>query len=259
MKNGRFKELVDMMVRLREPGGCPWDREQTLESLKDFLIEESYEVVEAIDAQDFSHIREELGDLLYQILFIARVCEEKGFFCIGDVIDGIASKIKRRHPHVFGNERAHSSRQVLERWEEIKLEEKNEKRGATTLSGIPHSLPALLKAKRISDKVARIGFDWEHMEGLLDKLDEEISELHHSIEISDQSKIEEELGDLFFVLVNVGRKMGIDPERALQRSNTKFIKRFEFVERQLNMKGKKPASSTLEEMETLWKEAKEFD
>ncbi len=259
MENLQFKELVEIMVRLREPDGCPWDREQTLESLKDFLIEESYEVVEAIDAHDLSHIREELGDLLYQILFIARVCEEKGAFGIGDVIDGIASKIRRRHPHVFGNEHVNSSVRVLERWEEIKLEEKNEKGGASTLSGIPNALPALLKAKRISDKVARVGFDWEHRDDLLDKLDEEISELHHAIEISDLSKTEEELGDLFFVLVNIGRKFGIDPEGALQRSNAKFIRRFEFVERQLNMKGKKPASSTLSEMETLWKEAKEFD
>lgn len=259
MEKPDFEELVGIMSRLREPGGCPWDREQNLETLKDFLIEESYEVLEAIHAKDFEHLKEELGDLLYQILFLSRVAEEMEQFSIHDVIAAITDKMKRRHPHVFGNEDLRTAEHVLERWEEIKREEKNGAENLSTLSGIPVSLPALQKAKRISEKVCRVGFDWETVSGLMEKLHEEVSELTESIEANDLSKMEEELGDLLFVIVNVGRKLNVDPETALQVSNRKFIRRFEFVEKELKRRGKKPSSSTLAEMEELWQESKNRD
>ena len=259
MKKCDLGELIRIMAKLREPEGCPWDREQTLETLKDYLVEESYEVLEAINMQDMPHLQEELGDLLYQIIFISRVCEEEGAFTIDDVISGISAKIKRRHPHVFGSEKVNSSGEVLVRWEEIKMEEKNQKEKPSTLSGIPEALPAILKAKRISEKVARVGFDWEKISDLMEKLHEELSELMQSIESFNKKEIEEEIGDLLFVMVNIGRKLQIDPEAALQRCNRKFMKRFEFVEERLKMRGKRPGASTLAEMEELWKEAKAFD
>ncbi|MEW5807484.1 MAG: nucleoside triphosphate pyrophosphohydrolase [Acidobacteriota bacterium] len=259
MRKADFQELVHIMERLREPGGCPWDREQTLETLKDFLIEEAYEVLEAINNRDLAHLKEELGDLLYQILFISRIAEEENQFDIHDVVSGIADKMKRRHPHVFGTEDLRTAEHVLERWEEIKMEEKNGHVNSSTLAGIPAALPALQKAKRISEKVARVGFDWETVTDIMEKLNEEVSELSDSIQHEDFSRSEEEIGDLLFVIVNVGRRLGIDPEVALQRSNMKFIKRFEYVEKELKSRGKKPSSSTLEEMEYLWKEAKKYD
>ncbi len=247
------------MDRLRSPKGCPWDQEQTFQSLKTYLLEESYEVIEAINAKNYSHLCEELGDLLFQILFMSKIAEESKLFDINDVISGISEKMRRRHPHVFGNENAETPEIVLTRWEQIKKGEKNKKPNHFTLSGVPKSLPPFKKAMRISEKVARVGFDWKELSDLMEKFKEEVSEFLQCIEQEKLIKSEEELGDLLFTLVNVGRKLKIDPEWALEKANQKFMKRFEFVEKELKKLGKKPDDVTLKIMENLWNKSKKFD
>ncbi len=258
-----FEDLVAIMDRLRDPGGCPWDREQTYESLRGFLLEECYEAAEAIDRGDHAHLREELGDLLFQIVFLSRLAKEEGRFDAGDVVLGIARKMIRRHPHVFGDDRAETADDVLRKWEEIKREERAERPEsapeASVLDGIPRVLPALVRAQRLGDRAARVGFDWPDAASVLGKVEEELSELRHALEAGDGRGAREELGDLLFVLAMLGRKAGIDPEGALEHANAKFRARFGHVERKLREEGTPLESAGLERMDALWSEAKRLE
>lgn len=254
-----FDDLVAIMDRLRDPGGCPWDREQTYQTLRGFLLEECYEAAEAIDREDRDGLREELGDLLFQIVFLSRLAKEEGRFDAGDVVEGIATKMIRRHPHVFGEDMAETSDQVLRRWEEIKRAEKGESPGSaekSVLEGIPRALPALSKAQRLGDKAARVGFDWSHPSAVLDKVEEEIRELREALDSGNIEDAQAELGDALFALAMLGRKAGIDPEGALEGANRKFRERFEHVERELLRAGIPLEAAGLERMERLWEAAK---
>lgn len=270
------------MARLRAPGGCPWDREQTFDTIKRYTLEETYEVLEAIDNRDWPELTSELGDLLLQVLFYSEMAQEEGRFSIDDVLDALSNKLTARHPHVFGDVKAEDAHTVLRNWEAFKAEEKRKKLPATVansaggseplLGGVSSKMPALLEAQKISSKAAHVGFDWPEMEGLFDKLTEETQELQANINdlpmgalkprnnsrIPEElrERIEDEVGDLFFVLVNIARYLTIDPESALRKSNRKFRRRFNWMEEQQQKQGKKLQDSTLEEMESLWQEAK---
>jgi len=249
----RLKEIMD---RLRGPEGCPWDREQTLEMLGTYLLEETYEVLAAIEEGSPAEHCEELGDLLFQIVFQARIAQERGDFDLERVMKGIGDKIVRRHPHVFGDARLQTSGQVLTQWERIKVDERRHKNGSALFAGVPPTLPALLKALRISTKAARVGFDWPDRDSLLDKVQEELDELRMARHGEDKDAVEEEIGDLLFTLANVARQADIDPERALQRANRKFLDRFRYVEERLKGEGLDPAPEQRDRMEALWREAK---
>ena len=248
--------LRAIMARLRGPDGCPWDREQTLESLGTFVIEEAYEVLEAIASGVPGDLRDELGDLLFQIVFQARVAEERGEFDLEEVMRAIGDKIVRRHPHVFGDGRLSTADQVLAQWERIKVEERRGAPDDSLFSGVPPRLPALLKALRISTKAGRVGFDWPDAAQLLAKVDEEIAEAREALGRHDRAAIEEELGDLLFTIANVARQAGVDPEAALQSANRKFQVRFRYVEDRLKDEGLVPAPENRTRMEELWSEAK---
>lgn len=257
MKKPEIEKLVTLMERLRAPDGCPWDREQTLDSLVPFIIEEAYEVVSAIDAKDPVEIKEELGDLLFQIIFCARITGEAKAFDLADVIDASYEKMVRRHPHVFGDSKAGTSEEVLKRWAEIKKDEKKDrKKKEGYLEGIPEVLPALLRAHKVSQKAARAGFDWKDINEVMDKLAEETEEFRKAVEEKDTAGMEEELGDLLFTMVNVGRFLEVNPEDALRKTIGKFITRFHHIEKSLNEKGEDLSSTPMEEMERLWQEAK---
>ena len=254
----KFQKLVDIMARLRAPGGCPWDREQTFDTIKPFLLEETYEVMDAIDARDWKELAGELGDLLLQAVFFSQMASEENLFRIGDALDAINEKLIRRHPHVFGDETAHTEGDVRRIWSEIKAEEKRAKgqdAPATMLASVPRTLPALVEAQQIASRVAHVGFDWENVEQVLDKLDEERAELLAARHGSREA-IEDEIGDLLFVLVNVARFMKVDAEQALRHTNAKFRRRFGYVEQRLAERGKSLAEASLAEMEELWQEAK---
>ncbi len=251
-----FSDLVALMARLRGPGGCPWDRKQTAESLKPFLVEECYEVVDALDEESPDKIREELGDLLFQIVFHARLAEEKGQFTISDVIRAIIEKMIRRHPHVFGDARLDTDKEVLANWEEIKKQEKGYHERKSILEGIPRHLPSLLRAHSLQERAARVGFDWNRIDEALPKLDEEITEFKESLKTKNAEGIEEELGDIFFMLVNISRFLGINPEEALRKTISKFIYRFRYIEENAANAGKSLSDMTLDEMEALWQESK---
>ncbi len=251
-----FSQLVDLMAQLRGPDGCPWDRKQTPESLKPFLIEECYEVIDAIEEGSPDKVRDELGDLLFQIVFHARIAEEQGQFTIQDVITAIHEKMTRRHPHVFGDEKLSTDKEVLANWEEIKKKEKGHEDRKSILEGVPKELPSLLRAHRLQERAARVGFDWNHLNEALPKLDEEIAEFKESLKTEDAAKIEEELGDVFFTLVNVSRFLGVNPEEALRKTIGKFIHRFRYIEEQAADAGRSLKDMTLDEMEELWQEAK---
>jgi tetrapyrrole methylase family protein/MazG family protein len=248
--------LKDIMDRLRGPGGCPWDREQTLETLATFLVEETYEVLEANASGSPEARREELGDLLLQIVFQARLAQERGEFDIEAVMQDAAGKIVRRHPHVFGEERLSTADQVLAQWEQIKIEERRRRGDSSMFAGVPRHLPALLKALRLSSKAARVGFDWPGMPGLLAKVAEELAELRAAVRGRRRERVAEELGDLLFTLANVARRAGIDPEQALQQANRKFMERFGYVEARLRREGRRAAPEHRRRMEALWGEAK---
>lgn len=259
----RFEDLVALMDRLREPDGCPWDREQTYASLRGYLLEECYEVVDALDRDDRAALREELGDLLFQVVFLSRLAKEEGAFVAADVVQGIAEKMTRRHPHVFGDARADTSAEVLRRWEEIKRDEKGgaerEASGAgpaSVLAGVPAALPALLKAQRLSTKAARVGFDWPTDGGVVEKLFEEFEELRAAVEQGDRGAAREELGDLLFTAANLGRRLGIDPEEALEGANRKFAERFSKVESALDRAGVPIDEAGLDRLDRLWNEVK---
>lgn len=247
--------LIGVMQSLLSPDGCPWDREQTPDTIRAFLLEETHEVLAALDARDAEHVKEELGDVLYQIVFLSELFHRKGAFDLAAVVDGIADKLVRRHPWVFGDEKVASSEEALRNWERLKSLER-EKKKASVLDGVPETLPALAKAFRLSSKAARVGFEWPDIGGVLAKLDEEMGEFKEVVKGGDVARVEDELGDVLFTLANVARELKIDPEGALRRTNEKFVKRFSYVEAKLRERGKQPETSTLEEMDALWNEAK---
>jgi tetrapyrrole methylase family protein/MazG family protein len=251
-----FQALVDLMAKLRGPDGCPWDRKQTTESLKPFLIEECYEVMDALDEGDPDKTKEELGDLLFQIMFHARIAEEQGRFTIEDVIAANIEKMVRRHPHVFGDAQLSTDREVLANWEEIKKKEKGYEERKSVLEGVPRHLPSLLRAHSLQERAARVGFDWNHIDAALPKLDEEMAEFKASLKQKDAVGIEEELGDIFFMLVNISRFLGVNPEEALRKTISKFIHRFRYIEEHAADAGRSLNDMTLDEMEQLWQESK---
>jgi XTP/dITP diphosphohydrolase len=247
-----FGRLLDVMDELREK--CPWDRKQTMESLRPQTIEETYELCDAIMKQDDHNIAKELGDLLLHVVFYAKIGSENGTFDIAQVIDLLCEKLIFRHPHVYGDVVAKNAEEVLDNWEQIKQKEKGGNK--TVLAGIPEALPALVKAYRIQDKVANVGFDWEKREDVWAKVKEEITEFEAEVENMDEQKATEEMGDLFFALVNAARLYNVRPDNALEKTNAKFIKRFNYIEQQAKEKGLSLKEMTLDEMEALWQEAK---
>jgi len=255
-----FEDLVAIMDRLRDPGGCPWDREQTYATLRGFLIEECYEVVDALDRADRPALCEELGDLLFQIVFLSRLAREDRVFSAADVVEGIASKMVRRHPHVFGDDTAANAAEVLVRWEEIKKAEKREagkpEAEASVLSGIPPALPALVKAQRLGAKAARVGFDWRQDEDVLAKLDEESAELRGAVASGDPRRIREEVGDALFTIAMLARRFDVDADEALAGANAKFHARFARVEQELRRLGVPIEEAGLALMDRLWNDVK---
>jgi tetrapyrrole methylase family protein / MazG family protein len=254
----KFERLVSIMARLRGPGGCPWDREQSFDTIKPYLLEETYEVMDAIDARDWNELADELGDLLLQAVFFAQMASEAGHFRIDDSLDAINEKLTRRHPHIFGKSQAQTAEEVKKRWDEIKKEEKQAKQDApkSLLESISRSMPALVEAQQISSRAARVGFDWENVEQVLDKLDEELTELAAARDGGSREDVEHEIGDILGVIVNIARFLEVDPEQAMRKSNARFRKRFAYMERELLARGKQLADSNIHEMEELWQEAK---
>ncbi len=291
----RFERAVAIMERLRAPGGCPWDREQTFDSIKPYTLEETYEVLEAIDNRDWKELAGELGDLLLQVLFYAEMAKEQDSFSIDDVLDRLSAKLINRHPHVFGDVKADTSAEVKRNWEAIKVEEKKreakEKREAggaaaaekdekrSILAGVSSAMPSLLEASKLSSRAAQAGFDWPNVEGLFDKLNEEAAELREELQefpapgprpqgrglagsgrtvIPEQlqARLEGEVGDLFFVLVNLARYLSVDPESALRKTNRKFKRRFQWMEERLHDSGRSADQASMEELEGLWQRAK---
>src|SRR2546422_1681604 len=268
-----FNDLVELMDRLRSPGGCPWDREQTYATLAPMLLEEAYEAFDALEEAREGRpaaLREELGDLLFQITFFARVAKERGEFNIDDVIDEVHAKMVRRHPHVFGDTRASDSTEVLRNWEAIKAEEKRagyksakESAGASILDGVSAKAPALMEAHQISTKVARVGFDWKRVEDIFEKLQEEVEELRQAISThaeseaeADHAHVREEIGDLLFVITNIARRLNVEPEAALKLSNRKFRRRFNFIEQRLREQNRGFDDVSIADLEALWQAAK---
>jgi MazG family protein len=285
----RFERAVAIMERLRAPGGCPWDREQTFDSIKPYTLEETYEVLEAIDNRDWPELAGELGDLLLQVLFYAEMAQEQSSFSIDDVLDRLSNKLINRHPHVFGDVKADTSDEVKRNWEVLKQEERNKKEESaeadaklekrSILAGVSSKMPALLEAHKLSSRAAQIGFDWPDVEGLFDKLREETEELREHLKEFPapgprpqgrgiagsgrtvvpeqlQARLEEEVGDLFFVLVNISRYLSVDPESALRKTNRKFRRRFQWMEARLHESGRSADDASTEELESLWQEAK---
>jgi nucleoside triphosphate diphosphatase len=292
----RFERAVSIMERLRAPGGCPWDREQTFDSIKPYTLEETYEVLEAIDNRDWPELAGELGDLLLQVLFYAEIAKEQSSFSIDDVLDRLSAKLIHRHPHVFGDVKADTSAEVERNWEALKVEEKKKRQAAedgvaqgneqstkvekqSILVGVSSAMPSLLEACKISSRAAGVGFDWPNVEGLFDKLHEETAELREHLKefpapgprpqgrgiagsgrtaVPDelQARLEEEIGDLFFVLVNVARYLSVDPESALRKTNRKFRRRFQWMEDRLRQTDRSPDQAPMEELESLWQQAK---
>jgi len=291
----RFERAVSIMARLRGPGGCPWDREQTFDSIKPYTLEETYEVLEAIDNRDWDELSSELGDLLLQVLFYAQMAHEENSFSIDQVLDRLSQKLVDRHPHVFGDVKAETSSDVLRNWEALKAEEKKKRLEAgggksaedgggnehsqSVLAGVSGGIPALLEAYKLSSRAAHVGFDWPNVGGLFEKLHEETQELQKELEqvpapgprpqisgvagsrgkqLSEdlRARLEDEVGDLFFVLVNIARYLSLDPESALRKTNRKFKRRFQWMEEQLRASGRSPEQSSMEELESLWQQAK---
>jgi len=295
----RFERAVQIMAQLRAPGGCPWDREQTFDTIKPYTLEETYEVLEAIDNRDWPELTGELGDLLLQVLFYSEMAREAGHFSVDDVLDRLSNKLVDRHPHVFGDVRADTSAEVLRNWEALKaLEKENEKKkrlaagerksdegkGAdqagvqSVLAGVSSKMPALMEAYKLSSRAARVGFDWPEIEGLFAKLEEETTELREELKAAplkgppgsgiagssespvlaeQRERLEDEVGDLFFVLVNIARYLSLDPESALRKTNRKFKRRFQWMEERLRAGGRTPQEASIDELETLWQQAKQ--
>jgi MazG family protein len=291
----RFERAVSIMARLRAPGGCPWDREQTFDSIKPYTLEETYEVLEAIDNRDWHELTGELGDLLLQVLFYAQMAKEQGTFSIDEVLERLSDKLVDRHPHVFGDVKAETSSEVLRNWEALKAEEKKrrleagggksvkaEEHPQSVLAGISSTVPALLEAYKLSSRAAHVGFDWPNIGGLFEKLHEETEELREQLSkfpspgplpqgrgvagsgrqpIAEElrERMEDEVGDLFFVLVNIARYLSLDPESALRKTNRKFKRRFQWMEEQLRASGRTPQQASMEELESLWQGAKRHE
>jgi len=291
----RFERAVAIMARLRAPGGCPWDREQTFDSIKPYTLEETYEVLEAIDNRDWDELSGELGDLLLQVLFYSEMSKEQGTFTIDDVLEKLSRKLVDRHPHVFGDVQVDTASEVVKNWETIKAEEKKkrlaagagksakeEKEPESVLDGVSSAMPSLLEAHKLSSRAAHVGFDWPNVDGLFDKLREETDELREQLEtfpapgprpqgrgmagsghvpVPDdlRFRLEEEVGDLFFVLVNIARYLTVDPESALKKTNRKFKRRFQWMEARLRESGRKLEQASMEELESLWQQAKELE
>jgi tetrapyrrole methylase family protein/MazG family protein len=250
----KFEELVEIVAKLRGPDGCPWDREQTRESLKQYLVEEFYELVDAVEENDPEGMKEELGDLLFQIVLQSRLSEEESSFNMNDVVEGIARKMVSRHPHVFGGKSLETSAQVEDRWEEHKLKEG--KNHDSAIGGVPRTLPALLRARKIQHKATKVGFDWESIDDVFEKLEEETGELKDAIGNKKHEEIEDELGDLFFVLVRIANAVDVNPEDALRKTIKKFSRRFRHMEAQALRRGTNLSDMTLDEMNVFWEEAK---
>lgn len=250
MTEKKFLEFVSIMRRLRKE--CPWDREQTHDSIKAATLEEAYEVVHAIDEKDFPELKKELGDLLLHIAFHSVLAEESGAFTIDDVIDSISEKLIRRHPHVFGNVEVKNNNDILRNWESIKLQEGRK----SVLEGIPSAMPALLRAFRVQEKTSKVGFDWQNKKDVWDKVTEELHELEEAESNKNQAEVEEEFGDLLFSLVNYSRFITVNPENALRNSTKKFEERFKYIEKQLTLKGKSVIEASFEEMDELWNQSK---
>jgi ATP diphosphatase len=292
----RFERLVSIMERLRAPGGCPWDREQTFDSIKPYTLEETYEVLEAIDHRDWPELAGELGDLLLQVLFYAEMAKEQGSFSVDDVLDRLSTKLINRHPHVFGDVKADTSAEVKRNWEAIKVEERKKREGDggegsaaptqsekhSILAGVSSAMPALLEAHKLSSRAAQAGFDWPDVEGLFEKLQEETNELREQLKqfpapgprpqgrglagsgrtvVAEPlgARLEEEVGDLFFVLVNIARYLSLDAESALRKTNRKFKRRFQWMEDRLHEAGRSADQAAMEELESLWQRAKALE
>jgi len=254
----RFEKLLVIIERLRNPeGGCPWDIRQTKEDVGRYLLDETYEVLEAIGKGSPDAIREELGDLLFMILFLSRIAEEEGLFGIDGVLDDIAAKMIRRHPHVFANSTVKDAAEVKRNWDQIKRDVEKRGEGAPSiLSRIPRAMPALLRAQKITGEAAKVGFDWDSSQGVMAKIEEEMGEFRDALAEGNPDRVCEEIGDILFSIVNLGRHLKINSEEALSAANRKFEERFLYIEDRLRERGKDPASSTLEEMDALWEEAK---
>ncbi|MGA2962973.1 MAG: nucleoside triphosphate pyrophosphohydrolase [Candidatus Korobacteraceae bacterium] len=287
----RFERAVAIMARLRAPGGCPWDREQTFDTIKQYTLEETYEVLEAIENRDWYELTGELGDLLLQVLFYAEMAKEDGHFSVDDVLDRLSNKLVTRHPHVFGDVKADTSAQVLRNWEAIKQQERKQREPApqaedekpkSILASVSSAMPSLLEGLKLSNKAAHVGFDWPNIEGLFDKLKEELEELRHEVNRIPppgptpigrgiagsrgqvlpeelKARLEDEVGDLLFVLVNIARYLNVDPESSLRKTNRKFRRRFQHVEDALRQSGKKPEDASLDEMEAHWQASKSYE
>ena len=260
-----FDELIAVMARLRAPGGCPWDAEQTYQSLSQYLLEEAYETFDAIHAAgetgDTSHLVEELGDLLLQVVFHSTIAAERGDFTIDDVAAGVAKKLILRHPHVFADEKLERAQDVLDNWDTLKANErkasgKPEKQAESILDEVPLHFPALLEGLKLTKRAAKVGFDWQDVDRIFDKLEEEVTELKSAIDSGDAEHISEEIGDLLFVVVNLARRLDIEPETALKMTNRKFRRRFKFIETELAARGRTPETVNLAEMDALWDKAK---
>ncbi|MBV9549120.1 MAG: nucleoside triphosphate pyrophosphohydrolase [Alphaproteobacteria bacterium] len=246
--------LLAIMKALREPGGCPWDREQTLQTIAPYTVEEAYEVASAIEDKDWKALPGELGDLLFQVVFHARMAEEAGLFDFGDVVEAITTKMIRRHPHVFGSEDAKkSAEEQKSHWENLKAEERKAKALAGVLDDVPAALPALMRAEKLQKRASSVGFDWNNAQTVVDKIAEEAREV---TEAQTEAERKEELGDLLFVIANLARHLKVDPEAALRAANAKFVRRFHHIEAMLAARGSSPAMASLEEMEALWQQAK---
>lgn len=258
--NERFERLLEIMEKLRSPGGCPWDREQTIESLRPCILEEAYELIEAIERNDPSSISEECGDLLLQVVFIASIGMEEGRFDLAEIIQGLNDKLIRRHPHVFGDVSIDTSEGVMKNWDLIKQgERKKKKNDSSIFAGIPSDLPALVKSQRIQARAAKVGFDWKDgdRESVICKIREEIQELDEAVDHADPDHIEDEMGDLFFALVNLARHLRVEAEFSLQRANRKFVERFRLIEGYVEESGREWSEYSLEELENLWQNAKQ--
>lgn len=261
----KFDELVAIMERLRAPGGCPWDAEQTYGSLSQYLLEEAYETFDAIQEADatgdITNLKEELGDLLLQVIFHSTIGKEKGDFTLDEVAEGVSKKLVLRHPHVFGDAKLARAQDVLDNWDELKKNEraasgKKEKQTDSILDEVPIHFPGLLEALKVTKKAAKVGFDWENPQQVFEKIDEEVAELKAEIETNNKEKIENEIGDLLFAVVNLARKLDVEPETALKRTNRKFRRRFAYIERALRQQNRAPENTPLDELDLLWNEAK---
>lgn len=251
-----FESLVDVIATLRGENGCPWDREQTHSSLKSTLIEETYETVEAIDSGDSNHLKEELGDLLLNIMLQAQIADESENFDIYDVIESLIEKLIRRHPHVFGNVDVESADEVVKNWESIKSQEEGYEDRESVLDGIPVALPALLRGQKIQKRAARVGFDWDNISDVINKIEEELKEVNDSLKNNDQDEIEMEIGDLLFAVVNLCRFVDLQAEETLRKANRKFVRRFKLMETELNTQGKDISDQSLEELDRIWNKIK---